>query len=114
MRHLTTLLHGACACLLGTTLLAHAQTNDDAVVNPVAARQQAQEIAKGDPSRWYQEDATPQARLRTLHKELGAALQEARNACKKVAAAERNACLQEARANYQRDMAQAKTPARTP
>ena len=109
MRYLTTMLRGACACLLGTTLLAHAQTNGDAVVDPVAARQQAHEIAKGDPARWHQEDATPQARLRTLHKELGAALQEAKNACKKTAAAERNACLQEARANYQRDMAQAKT-----
>lgn len=111
MRHLSSVLRGACACLLGTTLLAHAQTSTDSNVDPVAARQQAQEIAKGDPARWYHEDATRQAQLRTLHKEIGAALQEAKNACKKVAAAERNACLQEARANYQRDMAQAKTRA---
>lgn len=112
MRH-RSMLRAACACLLGSALLAHAQTtpqtNGDAVVDPVAARQQAREIAQGDPARWYREDATRQAQLRTLHKEIGAALQEARNACKKLAASERNACLQEARATYQRDMAQART-----
>ncbi|MCC2956392.1 hypothetical protein LK542_12270 [Massilia sp. IC2-477] len=110
MRHSSIVLRGALACLLGTFSLAHAQTtNTDAVVDPTAARQQAREIAQGDPARWYREDATRQAQLRTLHKEIGAALQEAKNACKKVPAAERNACLQEARATYQRDMAQAKT-----
>lgn len=107
MRYCTTTLLGS--ILLATSLFAHAQTSTDANVDPVAARQQAQEIAKGDPARWYREDATVQAQLRTLHKELGAALQEARNACKKQPAAERNACLQEARATYQRDMAQART-----
>ncbi len=115
MRTLSTVLRVACACLLGTTLLAHAQTqpqtqaSSDTLVDPVAARQQAREIAQGDPARWYREDATRQAQLRTLQKEMGAALQEARNACKKSPAAERNACLQEARATYQRDMAQAKS-----
>ena len=114
MRLFSTVLRGACACLLGATLLAHAQTNGDAVVDPVAAKQQAREIAQGDPARWYREDATRQAQLRTLHKEIGAALQEAKNACRKVAAAERNACLQEARATYQRDMAQAKAQVEAP
>jgi len=120
MRHLSTVLRGLCVCLLGSTLLAHAQTQTkgDAVVDPVAAKQQAREIAEGDPARWYREDVTRQAQLRTLQKELGAALQEARNACKKLPAAERNACLQEARATYQRDMAQARAQldgqARTP
>ncbi|SFB92972.1 hypothetical protein [Massilia yuzhufengensis] len=108
MRISSTVMRGACAFLLGSTLLAHAQTNSDAVVDPVAAKQQAREIAQGDPSRWYREDATPQAKLKTLHKEIGAALQEARNACKRAPAAERNACLSEARAVYTRDMAQAK------
>lgn len=112
MRYFSTLLRGACACLLGSTLLAHAQTqthpSNDALVSPVAASKQAREIAQGDPARWYREDATREARLRTLHKEIGAALQEAKNACKKTPAAERNACLQEARATWQRDMAQAK------
>jgi hypothetical protein len=118
MQILSTVLRGACACLLGSTLLAHAQTptqpqtpthtSCDALVDPAAASKQAREIAQGDPARWYREDATTQARMRTLQKEIGAALQEARNACKKAPAAERNACMQEARAIYQRDMAQAK------
>ena len=112
MRILSTALRGACACLLGSALLAHAQTSTqtstDALVEPAAASKQAREIAQGDPARWYREDATSQDRMRTLQKEIGAALQEARNACKKAPAAERNACMQEARAIYQRDMAQAK------
>lgn len=114
MRILSTVLRGACACLLGSTLLAHAQTptqtqtSSDALVDPAAASKQAREIAQGDPARWYREDATTQARMRTLQKEIGAALQEARHACKKAPAAGRNACMQEARAVYQRDMAQAK------
>jgi hypothetical protein len=106
MRQLSTILSGA--CLLCTTLFAHAQTSSDAVVDPVAAKQQAREIAQGDPARWYREDATRQAQLRTLQKEMGAALQEASNACKKAPAAERNACLAQARATYQRDLAQAR------
>ena len=134
MRHLTSLLHGACACLLGTALLAHAQTQTpnstptptqpqpqvqgDTLVEPVAANKQAREIAQGDPARWYREDATSQAKLRTLHKEIGAALQEAKNACKRLPAAERSACLKQAQAVYQRDMAQAREaaagPAQTP
>lgn len=111
MPHLSTVLRVACTGLLGATLLAHAQTqtNGDAVVDPVAARQQAKEIAQGDPARWYREDATRQAQLRTLQKEIGAALQEARNACRKAPAAERKGCEQEARATYQRDMANART-----
>ena len=118
MRHLTPLFRGACACLLGMSLSAHAQTQGDALVEPVAARQQAREIAQGDPARWTREDTTREARLRTLHKEMGAALQEAKNACKRVPAAERNSCLKQARATYQSDMAQAKLrvdePAQTP
>ncbi|MCA1856596.1 hypothetical protein LE190_11780 [Massilia oculi] len=118
MRLISIMLNGACACLLGSSLLAHAQvqtaTHGDAVVDPVAAQQQAREIAKGDPARWYREDKTRQERLRTLHKEIGAALQEARNACKKVPATERKACLQEARATYQRDMAQASAQLEAP
>lgn len=112
MRSFSTVLRGACACLLGSALLAHAQTptrtSNDALVDPAAASKQAREIAQGDPARWYREDTTSQARMRTLQKEIGAALQEARNACKKAPAAERKACMQEARAIYQRDMAQAR------
>ncbi|WP_288381583.1 hypothetical protein [uncultured Massilia sp.] len=118
MSHLSILLRGACACLLGATLSVHAQTqtstSSDALVDPVAARQQAKEIAQGDPARWYREDTTRQAQLRTLQKEAGAALQEARNACKKATGAERKGCEQEARATYQRDLAQAKAQVQTP
>ncbi len=118
MRHLTPLLRGACACLLGSCLMAHAQTQaqtqtqtqtqGDSLVEPVAARQQAREIAQGDPARWTREDTTAQARLRTMQKEMGAALQEAKNACKRMPAAERSACLKQAQTVYQNDMAQAK------
>lgn len=82
------------------------QAGDDAVVNPVAARQQAQEIAQGDPARWYRNDTEQQ----TLRKELGAALQEAQNACRQQPSNERKACLQEARAAWQRDTAQLRNP----
>jgi hypothetical protein len=87
---------------------------------PENARQQQQEIAKGDPARWYQDDSTAAAQLRTLRKEIGAALQEATIACKKMAAAERAACMRTARATYQQDMAGAaqlreqQHPARAP
>jgi hypothetical protein len=66
---------------------------------------QHQEIAKGDPARWYQEDTTASAQTRTLRKEIGAALAEARLACKKGPATERRACMKEAQETYQRDMA---------
>ena len=95
MRYLTPLFRGACACLLGTALFAQAQTqaptqaqtppqtHGDALVEPAAAQKQAREIARGDPARWTQEDTTAQARLRTMQKEMGAALQEAKNACRR-------------------------------
>ncbi len=58
----------------------------------------------GDPGRWYVADTTTQAQLRTKRKEIGAALQEAQADCKRVAAAERAACLKLARATYDADM----------
>ncbi len=61
----------------------------------------------GDPARWYVEDATAQQQLRTLRKEIGAALQEALADCKRQPASERGACMKEARATYQQDMANA-------
>jgi hypothetical protein len=170
MRISPTLLSGACACLFGASLLAHAQTSThqnptyqnpthqhsspqssshqssphqspthqspthrnpthqnsshqhasdqrsteqtfqaygDAVVDPAVVRAQARDIAEGDPARWYRVDDTPEARLRTLRKEIGAALNEASNACKKGPTSERTACMQQARSIYKRDMAQA-------
>lgn len=107
------LTRSAGACLFAAvSLSAFAQeatpTGGDANVSPVAARQQAQEIAKGDPARWYRNDPEQQ----TLRKELGAALQEAQNACRQKPAAERKACVAEARAIFQRETAQlGKAPA---
>ncbi|MBQ5941704.1 MULTISPECIES: hypothetical protein [unclassified Massilia] len=128
MEHMNRLVRGVCACALGiAALAAQAQVqepakeqaqpqagaeaavrNTDAAVNPTVARQQAREIAQGDPARWYRDDPTRQAKMKTLQKEIGAALQEAQNACKKRPAAERSACMKEARATWQQDMAQAK------
>jgi hypothetical protein len=81
-----------------------AQTHDDSTVDKAVAVKQAGEIRRGDPARWYRDDATRQARLRTLQKEIGAAYEEAKNACRKDAAAGRGACLKEARANYEQEM----------
>lgn len=86
------------------TLLAQAQT-DQGTTPPQNKQLQQQEIAKGDPPRWYKEDATGVEQARALRKEIGAALAEANIACKKGPAAERQACLREARDTYQRDMA---------
>ena len=107
MEHVNRLMRGACVCALaGLALSAAAQTaprsSQDANVDPVAARQQAREIARGDPVRWYREDPDEQTR----RKEIGAALQEARNACRQRPAAERKACTAEAQAIHAREMAQ--------
>jgi hypothetical protein len=65
---------------------------------------QASEIRSGDPARWHKGDPTRQARLQTLQKEIGAAYAEAKKACGQNPAAERSACLKEARATYEQDM----------
>jgi len=99
----------AVAALTFATGLASAQeagSGTDRVVDPTAARQQAHEIAKGDPPRWYRNDSEQQ----TLRKEIGAALQEAQNACRQQPPGERKACMQEARSAWQRDMAQLRNP----
>jgi len=74
---------------------------------PQNVQLQQQEIAKGDPARWHQEDTTASAQMRTLRKEIGAALAEARLACKKGPATERAACMKDAQDTYQRDLANA-------
>ncbi|NHZ91935.1 hypothetical protein F2P45_23435 [Massilia sp. CCM 8733] len=103
----------AAACLLGMPFAsAHLpQTSTDQNVPAATARQQAAEIARGDPARWTREDVTPEARLRTLRKEMGAALQEAKGACRALPVSERSACNKEAQANYQKDMAGARAQA---
>jgi len=102
---MTALTRIGCGVLLAcAALVAQAQSK---TTPPENIQLQRQEIAKGDPSRWYQEDATSTAQMRTLRKEIGAALAEANIACKKGPASERDACLKEARATYQQDMANA-------
>ena len=100
---------GAFAVLIS----AHAQVSTDANVSPATARQQETKIARGDPSRWHQEDATLAARLRTIRKETAAALQENLGACRSLAASARPACVKEAWATYQLEMAGAKARARS-
>lgn len=93
-------------CLLaGAAAGAGAQAGTDATVSAPAASKQAREIANGDPARWHQEDVTEAQRKRTRQKEIGAALNEAKNACRQGRAAERPACLKAAQATWQQEMA---------
>jgi len=81
-----------------------------ACLAPLAQAQTAPPVSgpqAGDPARWYQADSTPQAQLRTLHKEIGAALSEAKKACHQEAPADRSACLKAAQETYRQDMANA-------
>ena len=87
----------ACAALA-----AHAQQD---TTPPLNRQLQQQEVAKGEPARWSQADRNSAEQARTLRKEIGAALAEARQACKQAPAAERSACLKEAQQTYQADMA---------
>ena len=90
---------------------AGAQTSNDAMVAPAAASKQAREIARGDPVRWYREDATTQQRWRTRQKEIGAALDEAKNACRQGPAPERSGCLKAAQQTWKEEMAAARAEA---
>jgi hypothetical protein len=92
-------LASLCACAS-----AQARAQDDSTVDSAVKVKQATEIRRGDPARWYRDDATRQARLHTLQKEIGAAYEEAKNACREGAAAGRGACMKEARATYEQDM----------
>lgn len=82
-----------------------AQASSDLNVPPATARQQAAEIARGAPARWSQEDVTMAARLKTMRKEIAAALQESQGACRNGPREERAACLKQARDTYNQDMA---------
>jgi hypothetical protein len=100
------------ACLLtGACAMAGAQTSNDALVAPAAASKQAQEIARGDPARWYREDATAQQQWKTRQKEIGAALDEAKRACRQEPVAQRAGCLKAAQETYKEEMASARTEA---
>jgi hypothetical protein len=91
--------------ILGALLAASLGSAYAQVTPPDVARQQKQEIRRGDPARWYNADKTQKAEMVTLRKEINAALQEALQACKQADAAMRRDCVHEARATYQEDMA---------
>jgi hypothetical protein len=82
--------------------------SSDSNVPPATAQKQASEIARGDPARWFREDATMGARMRTLQKEIAAGLQESQGACRKLSPAERRSCMADARATYNQEMAGAR------
>lgn len=106
---MTTRLLRASVCALSlATTAALAQQSSDANVAPATARQQASEIARGDPARWYKEDVSEQERMRTMLKEIGAAYAEAKAACREAPVPERAACLKHADENWQQDMANAR------
>jgi hypothetical protein len=85
---------------LGLSSLAGAQ-----VTPPEIARQQQQEIRRGDPPRWTRPDRTEAAQLATLRKEINAALREALEACKQQGAGAQSGCVREARQTHRDDMA---------
>jgi hypothetical protein len=101
----------ALGLLATASSMALAQTSNDAMVAPAAASKQAHEIARGDPVRWYREDATTQQRWRTRQKEIGAALDEAKHACRQGPAPERSACLKAAQNTWKEEMAAARAEA---
>ena len=59
----------------------------------------------GDPPQWYKEDVTPAQQYQTARKEAGAAYNQALTQCRTLAGSERTACLAEARATYNEDLA---------
>lgn len=65
---------------------------------------------KGDPARWYEPADTPQKVYRTLLKEAQAALAEAKKECRAVPG-DRKGCEAAARAQYERDLAYARSVA---
>ena len=104
MKKATAMLLAALLASAGALAQSQPQAHDDSTVDKAVKVKQAGEIRSGDPSRWHKDDPTRQARLKTLQKEIGAAYAEAKNACRESAAAERPACLKDARATYEQDM----------
>lgn len=90
---------------LGAALPATAQEQDHDHTPPAVAAHQQEEMAHGDPSRWYHDDASAAAQKANLRKEIGAALQQATYECKRGPASERAGCMREAQSNYRHDMA---------
>lgn len=82
--------------------------SSDTNLPAATVRKQAAEVAQGGPARWHQADLSAGARLRTVHKEIAAGLQENMGNCRKLPAAERKGCMAEARAIFQEEMAGAR------
>ncbi|BEV14243.1 hypothetical protein HBDW_10310 [Herbaspirillum sp. DW155] len=66
-----------------------------------------EDVNKADPQRWYQEDTSPQARLRNLNQETAAAYAEALKACRSLRGKEAAACRKEAAQARAQDNARA-------
>ncbi|WP_229414471.1 hypothetical protein [Zemynaea arenosa] len=99
---------GALVFCVGSAL---AQEAGAPLTPPNVVANQQRELAHGDPHRWFNDDKTLQARLQTLRKEIGAAYAEAKIGCQKGEAANRSACMAEARQTYNHDMANARETA---
>jgi hypothetical protein len=91
--------------LIGALAFALSGLASAQVTPPEIARQQQQEIKRGDPPRWTKPDRTQAAQLATLRKEINAALREALEACKQERAGADSDCVKDARATHQADMA---------
>jgi len=112
MHHsLHTLALAVGAVILAGAAQAQVADGGDDNVAPALARHQAAELAKGDPARWFQEDTTPEAKLRTGTKEAAAALRENLADCKKLAARDRRDCTVQAHQTYRQEMAHAREKA---
>jgi hypothetical protein len=115
MRSITIARIGVLACAFAAGAAATAQQQfDDSTVAPAVAQKQKQEIRNGDPARWHQPGQSMQARLQNLHKEIGAAYDEAKRACAEQPKVERSSCLADARTTYRNDMASARDLATAP
>jgi hypothetical protein len=59
-----------------------------------------------EPARWTQEDVTKEQKISTARKEAVAAQQSSIEACKLIGGPMYQACVTEARVNYQKDIAE--------
>jgi hypothetical protein len=108
----------ALACALGVpTLPALAQQPDEHAAQPTGASKQKTDkpktakqkntiAKKGDPAQWYRDPQTEQARVQLQKQDIAAAYNESQAACKKLSTG-RSKCLNQARATYRHDMANA-------
>jgi len=89
----------AASCALAATLAYPA--------SPATEEHVGIDAERGDPALWYVPADTPQLKYETLVKEAGAALGEAMKECR-ANRASRTSCETEARAQYRRDLEDAR------